>query len=343
MKIGIVGDIHWSKYSSIVRSNGDEYTTRLENCIKSINWAENLFEDNDCSQIIYLGDFFDKEELNSEEITALKNLDWAFNIPHTFIVGNHEMGRHDLSFNSANAISVDNERYYTVADKHYIEKYNNIELCFLPYCLEKDRKSLEEYFNEKPVDVKRIIFSHNDIKDFQMGAFKSIEGFSIEEIENNCDLFINGHLHNGGKVSNKIINIGNLTGQNFSEDAFKYDHVVFILDTDTMKCAVYENPEALNFYSLDIKNDLSILDTLKNNAVVTVKCDLELVSEVKEKLSNDNKIVSYRVIANTNTKINKEDITELVSVNHIDKFNEFVIASLGESKLVLEELNSVLK
>lgn len=45
-----------------------------------------------------------------------------------------------------------------------------------------------------------------------MGKYKSIDGFDIDDIENNCDKFINGHLHNGSKVTNKIFNIGNLTG-----------------------------------------------------------------------------------------------------------------------------------
>ena len=46
MKIGIVGDIHWSRYSSILRQRGDKYSVRLENCIKSINFLQclpNLF------------------------------------------------------------------------------------------------------------------------------------------------------------------------------------------------------------------------------------------------------------------------------------------------------------
>ena len=41
MKIGVIGDVHWSSYSSIVRSTGDVYSTRLENLIQSINWSEN--------------------------------------------------------------------------------------------------------------------------------------------------------------------------------------------------------------------------------------------------------------------------------------------------------------
>ena len=40
MKIGVVGDVHWCAYSSILRSRGNKYSIRIENLIKSVNWAE---------------------------------------------------------------------------------------------------------------------------------------------------------------------------------------------------------------------------------------------------------------------------------------------------------------
>ena len=40
MKIGIIGDLHWCQYSSIVRKRGEKYSLRLENCIHSVNLIE---------------------------------------------------------------------------------------------------------------------------------------------------------------------------------------------------------------------------------------------------------------------------------------------------------------
>ena len=74
MKIGIIGDIHFCEYSSILRTRGEEFSTRLENCIESINWAEETTADCDC--IIYLGDFFDKSSLNAAELSALRKIIW---------------------------------------------------------------------------------------------------------------------------------------------------------------------------------------------------------------------------------------------------------------------------
>ena len=84
MKYLIYTDVHWSTYSSIIRSRGDIYSKRIENLIESVNWAEKLATTNGCDEIICLGDFFDKPDLNSEELTSLTELTWA-NIHHTFI------------------------------------------------------------------------------------------------------------------------------------------------------------------------------------------------------------------------------------------------------------------
>jgi len=47
-----------------------------------------------------------------------------------------------------------------------------------------------------------------------LGHFTSKDGFSIDEINDDCVLFINGHLHNASWVGRKykIYNAGNLTG-----------------------------------------------------------------------------------------------------------------------------------
>ena len=66
MKLGLYTDVHFSKYSSIIQSRGDKYTTRLENCIDSINWVEEVLKD--CDKIVCLGDFFDKAFVDAEVI-----------------------------------------------------------------------------------------------------------------------------------------------------------------------------------------------------------------------------------------------------------------------------------
>ena len=272
MKLMVCGDVHFSQYSSILRKNGDKYSLRLEKLIASVNWVENLAVEKGCIRTIYLGDFFDSSVLNSFELSALREIKWN-STEHIFICGNHETSQHSLINNSVNFLSMCDTITVFNEPKKIVE--DNVELCFLPYIFEDSRESISSYFGNK--ENKRIIFSHNDIKGIQLGSVISTNGFEINDIENNCDLFLNGHLHNGYKVTDKIINVGNLSGQNFSEDAFKYDHVVLILDTDTLRCEVYRNPYAFNFYKIDFieKNSIDYINDisskLRNPAVVVIK------------------------------------------------------------------------
>lgn len=340
MKIAIVGDLHWSKYSSILRTRGEKYSTRLENCIKTLNWVEQEMKDK-YDQIIYLGDFFDKSELNAEEISALSEVMWNEwnNKTHTFLTGNHEMGIGDLSFSSAKIFSLIPSD--DVISRPCTDKYSNFEVCYLPYIKEENRKKIVEYFGELTPGVKRLIVSHNDIKDLQMGAFKSQTGFELFDIELGCDLFLNGHLHNGGQIGNGVYNVGNITGQNFSEDATKYKHQLYIVDTDTMTFETYENPYALNFYKLDISTDVNNFK-FKGNSVVTISALESKVNDVKNSLDNNDKILTYRVLSVPEVKdmdFEADNIT--LSVDHLEKFKEFVISQLGTSDIVTEELKEV--
>lgn len=349
MKVLVVGDIHWSTYSSIVRSRGEHFSSRLEHLIDSLNWVELVSREFHCEEEVFLGDTFDKPDLNAEEISALSEVDW--NCSHArirhFLVGNHESGISSLKYNSTQALHrvgviEDSPCVYPVDDK--------IDFLFLPYITEDNRKSIAEYLavKERQIDKKLIIFSHNDIKDFQMGAFLSTTGFAIGDIENHCDLYINGHLHNGGWVTKKILNLGNLCGQNFSEDASKYEHHVAILDTDTLEVQFLRNPYALNFYKIEIntKEDINKLRALRENAVLTIKCLDTLEKDVRKVLASMKKsIVEYRIISYSDTSFyNEQDVKFVINnVDHLEQFKKFCIEQLGLSVVLGEELGEVCK
>lgn len=349
MKILLYTDVHFSTYSSIIRSRTKRFSKRLEGVIESVGWAENLALIKGCDKVICLGDFFDKPELNAEEITALQEIDWSYELEHYFIVGNHESNINGLLFNSIKAVEAPN--FNIVSDVKWLFEGDTVIL-FLPYIIEEDRQPLKYYIDTmlKKVDMngrKLIIMSHNDIKGIRYGAYESTSGFTVEEIEKECNLFLNGHLHNGTQFCKNGINLGNLTGQNFSEDASKHNHCAFILDTDTLNIDYFENPHAFNFYKFQVDKveDTSKLMNLKNNAVVTVKCEESLVYMVNEKLKElpnvvEHKVISYRKLiedgeVSTNT-------VELNSVDHLNLFSTFIIEKLGKDKIVLDELNQVI-
>ena len=343
MRLFIVGDVHWSEYSSILRGQGERYSVRLESLIKTIDWCEKTAMEKDCVRIVYLGDFFDKPTLNDREISALKEVKWAELLPHDFIVGNHESSVSGLRFSSTKALKRDG---FAVHDAPSDEEWGGIQLCFLPYVMEDERKPLEEYFRK--TGRKRVVLSHNDIKGISFGKVESKTGFSIGEIEANSDLYVNGHLHNGSWVAKKVLNLGNITGQNFGEDAYRYGHHAAILDTETLGIEFIENPYALNFEQIDVKSygDIGNLLLKKSNMVVNFRCADGLVSPLRDMLKSFGKgqLVESRITSvKEPTKKSGEESPKLEAIDGDGKFSEFMLDRLGDSDIVKQEIAEVLR
>lgn len=345
MRILTFTDNHYGQYSSVVRDRGPVYSVRLHNQADSLNWAADLAVEKKCDMIVCDGDFFDKPELNAEELTALQEIKWA-DLPYYFIVGNHEMGLNDLSFSSTHLLKmIPNAK---IIDKPYYESGFGYRLYFIPYIVESSKKTLAEYIKDlnqgvwETQEVKNtIVFSHNDIAGIRYGKHMSKFGFDINDITNNCDLYINGHLHNQTQVNEKIINLGNLTGQNFSEDAEKFSHCVAIIDTDTLQVELINNPYAFNFYKFDInsKDDIdACLKKCNEYSVISFKVCEELLLPLKERLDGF-KCVGYRItLVPTVKKIAKQDINTIVKTGHVDQFKKYIIEHLDNTQLLEDEL-----
>lgn len=347
MKICVFGDTHWSTYSSILRSRGVKYSARLENLINSLNWVQKISEEENCDEIVGLGDLFDSCNLKAEEISALKEVKWNKNIPIHLLVGNHESDVASLVFTSTDVF---NNRNFII--ENCVKTYDlndNQDITFIPYTVEDNRQPLKSYFKDQ--NKKHIVFSHNDIKGIRYGLFESKEGFDLKDIEEHCSLFVNGHLHNGTFLNENetILNLGNLSGQNFTEDATIYPHVILILDTDDLSLKFFENPYAFNFYKIEItkKEDLLKLENLKNNAVLSIKCIDVLLDEVRGKIKTipnivESKIVIMRTLTNSNNASIEEEST-FSNKDYLEQFASFVKEKLGVNDIVNYELSEVCK
>lgn len=285
--------------------------------------------------IICLGDFFDKPELNSQELTALREVKWS-KLPHYFIIGNHESDISTLEYSSTKALEKEG---FNIISKPTV--MNN--LIFIPYITEDNREPLVNYING---NKDSIILSHNDIKGIQYGSFESKAGFGINEIENNCKLFLNGHLHNGEKFCKNGINLGNLTGQNFSEDGFKYEHGAFILDTDKMSLEFFENPEAFNFLKIDVlkESDLNkVRKNLKQHSVITFKVSEGLIDKFREKCNELDEDAIYKTIIINDKVVETSESIEICSQDYLKQFADFILSQYGNSDINKEELSEVCK
>ena len=359
MRTLVVGDIHYAQATSIVRKRGKKYSSRLENLITSINWVENTALSTNVDKIIYLGDFFDRADLNAEELTAFKEIKWSKEIPHIFIVGNHEIASHNLEYSSAHLIRSLGENF-TIVDKPLMEVGFGYKFMYLPYIFENDRKPLMQYVEDEgskysgfvqTQELKRLyIFSHNDIKGVQYGMFESKSGFDKDEIlDAHCRYFINGHIHNQGWiVKDRILNLGNLTGQNFNENGWIYPHTVLFMDTQGDNFDLIENPYALNFVKAEIntKKDISNL-TIVPHMVLSIKCKEYLVKELRDFLDNCKDVEEYKVISTFDSTdedtVNEDNVKLFTSEDHLQQFQSYIINQLGNTDIILKELQEVVK
>ena len=350
MKILLYTDVHFSQYASIVRGRGEKYSIRLENLIKSINWAEDLASKQKCDAIFILGDFFDKSEIVAEELTALGEIKWA-NLSHVFLVGNHDMSRSSLELSSSHLFNLCPKTKVIDTPTSYKIDDGEVEICFLPYIV-NPQEPIKYYLNLENEHKRRIVLSHNDIKGINYGAFVSKSGFDIKDIEQFCTLFLNGHLHDKQDITYKIKNIGSLSAHNFSNDSFKYSYGATILDTSPLNTHIefYENPYSFNFYKIeakDVKDCEAKLNKTKQNSVVTIKCLDKYLTDIKALLPNYNNIVESRVVIELDTKTNgallENKSVEFNKVDHIKTFKEYITSTLGNSDIINEELGEISK
>lgn len=283
-KLGLYADPHLTSTSSIIVGKRGEFTGRLDNLIKSFKWINNLFKDENVDAVVCLGDMTDKPDLTSEEITALSKCEVD---DHYFIVGNH--CRSDKS-GSMNALSLFNKVIYNPGWLSEEE---------LIYALPYNQSIVDlDSLNPKP----RIILSHNDIRDYDYGGGHiSKTGYSMPSIINNCSLFINGHLHNGGwLIENHIMNLGMLSGVNFSSCNGQWEPSVAIVDTETLAVKLFENPEAYKFKKV-VSNTLSevkgYLDNLKGmHYVIQFKVPARISSETRQLVDQCSRVDACRVL-----------------------------------------------
>ena len=342
MLIGVVGDVHWCTYASIIRSRGEEFSTKLENSIKSVNFAEDKLKG--CDIVVYAGDFFDRADITAEEMSALRKIEWN-DREHYFLVGNHEASDSSLMYTTANALK--NTGMYIIGEHCYSITDRDFQLHFIPYITEEKRDDISTYL-DKDLDengnyLKNIVISHNDLK-VNYGQYKSKSGFEIEDIEKNCDLFINGHIHNFSKITDKVINIGNLSGIGFGEDATKYPHNIAIVNTDDLSVEFIENPYAFNFYKCDFtETGVEGFDNFnfKDNAVVSIVCRDSCASEMRKRIQDSNNIVESRLIIKRDTTNEETHEKELQCKDHLKMFGDYVKETYGVSDIEEEELLGV--
>lgn len=315
MKYLICTDNHFCESSSVIRGRGQKFSDRLENQLKSIDWV-NGFD----LPVIHLGDFFNRSFLTAEEISALEIIKpmirgWVF------LRGNHEYdGEYD------NLGAMDGEYIRNPLERNL----GGLKTLFLPYGSKEE--DIKEHYD--------LILAHIGIKDIPFGA----KGFDWKIINDNCDIFLNGHLHNRLMLGINKWNMGSLTAQNFSDNCMTYQKGALVLDTQEKTLEFFENPYAFNFYKFSWGEWQNLNPDLKDKIVRPTSCLSISCKEGEKKKITESQLFQRVYYLRVTEDVKKETIREEskpVTLDCLEKFRSSFLEKYGESQMTLEELGEV--
>ena len=130
----------------------------------------------------------------------------------------------------------------------------------------------------------------------------------------------------------------------------QYDHLVQIVDTETLDIKFFVNPHAFNFYKIDCTNTASFdgavrtmfSSQLKPNPVITLKV-LSKDAECARQILKDYPNVICRLIIEADKTENGDATIVFEAVDHLKQFEDYVLSSIGDNDIVREELLNVIK
>lgn len=325
-KIIISADIHFCKRESLVDN-------RYPFLARSFEWLNKLSEEIPNSLNVDLGDMFNTSHLTAEDVAVLESI--PFNRSWHCITGNHEQ-------DGQNSLLKYFRDIHVIYEKPQLKNFGKDIgwALFIPYT--KTPTPLSELLKKLSQSERVVVFSHCDF----VGMFGTGEeaGYRIDEInkEPRIKMWFNGHYHQRMTLSDKIQVVGNLCGQNFTQN---FDpHGVAVYDTETNKYEFIENPFALVFGKMDTSQpkcrDIrkAVESDKVKRYVLAIQTDSELKPAMKEWA--DKYLVASRILTSdvAGAGLGSEEIEndEATTVDHIQLFRDEVSARFGES--IVEDL-----
>ena len=349
--IGIYSDVHISHNSSIMPTFSDNeiYTTRLDMCKKSIEWAYEQFEKRKVDIVVNCGDMYNSHSVTADEIHTLvhtvKNiykpyevLNWTPNIDIT-IPGNHDKFNNvfnSLEFLKFNGYTqlVDKYTYFNTCGRDTFSGWD----CYAISFQEADDfvKIVHDMLTEYPrANSKAVLFMHGDINGSMLSAGKRITNhIGTDFLSEHFDLVINGHIHCHELIYNKndkrIFNIGSLTSHSFA-DSNNHVPACYVLDTETEEIEQISNPHAILFKSYNIfnKTDLELvfhdITRSNNKTIVKIKCPVDMKDEIESLIKDTPQIIKSKFIFMYNKEKDNEIDSSINAVSSTDIKDDFIM------------------
>lgn len=358
-KIGIYSDVHISHNSSIMPTYLDDgiYTTRLDMCKQSIEWAYKEFEKRKVDIVVNCGDMYNSHSITADEQHTLVHTIENIFKPYEVMSWNPSLditipGNHDKFNNNFNSLEFLKLTGYTQLVNKYTYFNTNAKDTFTGwdcYAISfQDAKNFTEIvnqmLNEYPrLNSKAVLFMHGDINGSMLSAGKRITNhIGTDFLTEHFDLIINGHIHCHELIYNKnnkkIFNIGSLTSHSFA-DSNNHVPACYIFDTETEKIEQIVNPYAILFKSYmiskvsDVNEMFNDIYKLNNKVILKIKCPYDLKEEIEEVFAKINNVIKIKFIFIYENTISTKDTKNIEIDSSTSVKDEFITFLSGRQDL----------
>lgn len=350
--IGIYSDVHISHSSSILPTylkDTDKYTTRLNMCKASMNWAYEQFKQRRVYTAVNCGDLFNSHTISSDELDAYIEFIQKRNSDRNYhptvdctLIGNHD--KFNDNFNSLKMLNITN--YSHLIDTYeYVSIIPNWDVYMISFYDSSDfvdniLKMLNAFPRQKS---KAILFMHGDINGSMLSGDKRIEHhIATEFLTKYFDVVINGHIHCHERIYNqnnkKIYNIGSLTTHSFA-DSNNHVPACYIFNTETEEIEQIVNPYGILFkyYTIATETDIQVmcndLDKISNQIILKIKCSIDFKDKISKILENYSNILKYKFVFIYNKEISNTNIVSKSTSQNVDIKDEFITFLSNRSDL----------
>lgn len=258
----VIGDPHFKVNNTV---DTDEMTVQMINIVK----------DKKPDFVVVLGDVLDRHE-NIHMTPLIKSISFLRQLqdlaPLYIIIGNHDRKNNKVYLNEEHPFTAlkywDNTFIIDTVKQFNIK---NLLFTMVPYVapgLFMDALNTVEGWQES-----MCIFCHQEFKDAQMGAFKSVEG---DDWSTNHPYIISGHIHDFQKLQNNILYLGTPIQHSFGDTSNKRialikfenkidDHSDLNIEKIKLDLKLKKNihltPDQVDDYVVDDKHQVKIIIT----------------------------------------------------------------------------------
>jgi len=300
LKLGIIGDCHFTDKRPIYRNDEDFYKTQFDKLnFVLTSLAETKFD-------IFLGDMFDTVNPSRYLVNNIISILQKFNKQRLYVMGNHEkIGSINIKDYSDSAIfSSYLAKVIEISENKEIE---NVMFKFIPeFEIENDKTWI---FDEKFKSYKKVIIAHKMLTDKHV----NFEHILINDINTNADIVISGHYH-----------------YSFEK---KIGKTIFLNPGSIIRSDINEKDKKCYIYNIEIGNDIKLNKIeipLNNNAF-----NIEKYEETKK---NQIELESFiNSISNMKIEVSNPDIMIKELIKDADK-NIGTMITKEFDKLKLEGL-----